>query len=297
MKNTVFRGIATAMITPFTPDGSAVNFEQYGRLIDRQLDAGINALVIAATTGEGPTLTDREHKDVISFAVDRVAGRVPVIAGTGSNDTAYGIQLTKYACDAGVDACLVVTPYYNKATQDGLIRMYTEYADASTKPIIIYNVPSRTGVNVAPDTYAALSKHPNIAATKEANGDIGKIVELAAKAGDNLDIYSGNDDQIVPILSMGGIGCVSTMANVIPEMSVAITDKWFSGDIEGACALQKKVLPLIRGLFCEVNPIPVKAACARLGLCDNVLRSPMYPMQPDTYEKLAAAMDELGVEA
>ena len=211
---TIFEGAATALITPLTPDG--VDYENFGRLIDWQIDAGIDALVIAGTTGEGSTLTDEEHREVLDYAVKRAAGRVPMIAGTGSNDTAYAIDLTKFACDIGYDAMLVVTPYYNKATQKGLVRMYEAIADASTKPLVLYNVPSRTGVAIQPATYAALAEHPMIAAIKEANGDISKIAETIALVGDKLDLYSGNDDQIVPVLSLGGKGVISVLSNLIP---------------------------------------------------------------------------------
>lgn len=224
MANEVFRGIATALVTPFNEDGS-VDFDSYGKLIDWQIEQGINALVIAATSGEGPTLSDAEHKKCIEFAVERADHRVPIIAGTGSNDTSYGLQLTRFACQAGVDACLVVTPYYNKATQNGLVRMYNEFADASTKPIIIYNVPSRTGVDVKPETYAKLAEHENIAGIKEANGNLSEILDTVSMVGDKLTLYSGNDDQIVPILSLGGKGCISVLSNVLPKETVEITDR------------------------------------------------------------------------
>ena len=205
--NPIFRGVATALITPLNESG--IDFSAFARLIDWQIAEGVAALVIAGTTGEGSTLTDEEHRAAVRFAVEHTAGRVPVIAGTGSNDTAYAVDLTKYCCEVGADAMLVVTPYYNKATQNGLIKMYTTIADASTKPLILYNVPSRTGVNIQPKTCAALADHPNIAAIKEASGNISQIVELASLVGDRMDIYSGNDDQITPILAMGGAGVIS----------------------------------------------------------------------------------------
>ncbi len=294
MTNPIFEGIATALITPMTEDG--VNYEQLGRLIDWQIEQGINALVICGTTGEGSTLTDEEHKECIRYAVERVNHRVPVIAGTGSNDTAYGLQLTRYACEVGADACLVVTPYYNKATQNGLVRMYAEYAAASTVPIIVYNVPSRTGVNIEPATYVKLAELPNIAAIKEANGNISKIVQTQALVGDKLTMYSGNDDQIVPIMSMGAKGCISVLSNVIPAETVEIAQRFLNGDVAGAAALQCKYSELVSALFCEVNPIPVKAAMADLGFCDRIIRSPLYEMEESNHQRLLAAMREVGLD-
>ncbi len=291
--NPIFRGAATALITPLTAAG--VDYDSFGKLIDWQIGQGIDALVIAGTTGEGSTLTDEEHRAVVKYSVERVAGRVPVIAGTGSNDTAYAVDLTRYCCDVGADAMLVVTPYYNKATQKGLITMYKMIADASTKPLILYNVPSRTGVNIEPSTYAALADYPNIAAIKEANGNISKIVEAAALVGGKLDIYSGNDDQIVPILSMGGQGVISVLSNVAPKLAVEICDRFFRGDVAGAAKLQCELLPLIHALFCEVNPIPVKAGMAALGWCENYVRLPLTPMEPEHEEKLLALMRAHGL--
>ena len=216
MKTTsIFRGAATALVTPLTASG--VDFDAFGRLIDWQIDSGINALVIAGTTGEGSTLSDEEHRDVMRYAAERTAGRIPLIAGTGSNDTAYAIDLSKYACELGYDALLCVTPYYNKATQRGLIEMYTAIANAVDKPLILYNVPSRTGINIEPSTYDVLADHPNITGIKEANGNIAKIVETAGLVKGRLDIWSGNDDQITPILSMGGAGVISVLSNVMPK--------------------------------------------------------------------------------
>ncbi len=286
--NPIFRGAATALITPLTAAG--VDYPSLGKLIDWQIDEGVDALVIAGTTGEGSTLTDEEHRAVLKYSVERTAGRVPVIAGTGSNDTDYAISLTKFACDVGADAMLVVTPYYNKATQKGLIRMYTAIADASTKPLILYNVPSRTGVGIEPATYAALADHPMIAAIKEANGNISKIMETAALVGDRLDIYSGNDDQVTPILSAGGAGVISVLANLMPRQTSEMCHRWFRGDIEGSLRMQLDYLPLINALFCEVNPIPVKAAMAAMGWCENYLRLPLTTMEPEHAEKLYALM-------
>ena len=295
MKNStpMFRGIATALITPLTADG--IDYAQFGKLIDWQIDQGINALVICGTTGESSTLSDAEHRRAIAFACERVNGRVPVIAGTGSNETAYAVELTKSACADGADAVLVVTPYYNKTTQNGLVAMYNTIADASTKPVILYNVPSRTGIGIQPETYVKLAQHPNIAAIKEANSDISKIVETFALVGDQLDIYSGNDDQIVPILSMGGQGCISVLSNVVPRETVAITDQFFAGNVAEAARLQCQFMPLIRSLFCESNPIPVKAAMSALGFCENYLRLPLVPMEQDHYETMLQRMRALGL--
>ncbi len=286
--NPIFRGAATALITPLTPAG--VDYDSFGKLIDWQIEQGIDALVIAGTTGEGSTLTDEEHRAVLKYSVERAAGRVPIIAGTGSNETDYAISLTRYACEIGADAMLVVTPYYNKATQKGLVRMYTAIADASTKPLILYNVPSRTGVNIEPATYAALADHPMIAGIKEANGNISKIVETAALVGGKLDIYSGNDDQVAPILAVGGKGVISVLSNVMPKETSEMCHRWFRGDIEGSLKMQLDYLPLINALFCEVNPIPVKAAMAAMGWCENYLRLPLTEMEPEHAEKLYALM-------
>ncbi len=294
MKKTVFRGVATALITPLTENGN--DYAAFGRLNDWQIDEGINAQVICGTTGEASTLTDEEHRSAISFAVKRAAGRVPIIAGTGSNDTAYALELTHHACEAGADAILVATPYYNKATQKGLIQMYTAIADMSTVPVILYNVPSRTGVNIEPSTYQALAEHPNIVAIKEANGNISKIVETMSLVHDKLDLYSGNDDQIVPLMSLGGIGVISVISNLLPRQTVELTDRFFAGDIQGAAALQYKYHYLIDALFSEVNPIPVKAAMAAMGFCENYLRLPLTPMEENTKSALLQAMRDVGIE-
>ena len=289
-ENPIFRGAATALITPLTEEG--VDYAAMGRLIDWQIESGIDALVIAGTTGEGSTLTDEEHRAVLRFSVEQTAGRVPVIAGTGSNDTAYAIDLTRYACEVGCDAMLVVTPYYNKATQKGLIQMYTAIADASTKPLILYNVPSRTGVNIQPATYAALADHPMIRGIKEANGNISSIVETASLVGDRLDIYSGNDDQIVPILAMGGSGVISVLSNLMPAETSKLCKDFFAGRLEESRSAQCRLLNLINALFCEVNPIPVKAAMAAMGYCENYLRMPLSTMEPEHEAKLLALMRE-----
>ena len=292
-QNPIFRGIATALITPTTPAG--VDYNRLDQLIDWQIAQGINALVICGTTGESSTLTDAEHRQVMAHAIRKIDGRVPVICGTGSNETDYAVELTKSACADGADAVLVVTPYYNKTTQNGLVAMYNTIADASTKPVILYNVPSRTGIGIAPETYVKLAEHPNIAAIKEANSDISKIVETFSLVGDKLDIYSGNDDQIVPILSMGGMGCISVLSNVIPAQTVAITDKFFAGDIAGAAKLQCDFMPLVRSLFCESNPIPVKAAMAAMGFCENYVRLPLTQMEDRTRVALLDEMRRQGL--
>lgn len=288
MKKTIFKGIATALITPLDENG--VNYQQFGRLIDWQIEQGINALVICGTTGESSTLSDQEHRDVIEFAVKRANGKVPIIAGTGSNDTAYAIDLTEFACKVGADAVLVVTPYYNKSTQKGLIKMYNTIADHSTKPLILYNVPSRTGINIEPSTYEALAEHENIAAIKEANGNISKIVETMSKVRGKLDLYSGNDDQIVPLMSLGGIGAISVLSNIMPSQTVEICNRFFAGDIAGSAELQCRYHALIDALFCEVNPVPVKAAMAAMGFCKNFVRLPLTTMEEKNEEKLLNLM-------
>ena len=290
MKNTIFTGAATAIVTPMTAEG--VDYEQFGRLIDWQIDNGIDAIVVAGTTGEGSTLTDAEHKEVIRYCVQRVGGRVPVIAGTGSNDIAYAIALTKYACEVGADAMLLVTPYYNKATQKGLIASFTAIADASTKPCILYNVPSRTGCNLLPATVTELAKHPNIVGIKEASGNISQIAQVAHLCGDSIDIYSGNDDQIVPVMSLGGKGVISVLSNLMPAETSRICHDYLEGNTAAATAMQLQLLPLVDALFCEVNPIPVKAAMAAMGFGDNYLRLPLTPMEEKNAEGLYTLMRE-----
>ena len=294
MKNTVFTGAAPAIITPFTESG--VDWDALGRLIDDQLAGGINGIVAAGTTGEGSTLTDREHEDVISFCVKRVAGRVPVIAGTGSNNTAHAIERTQTACRAGADAVLLVTPYYNKTTQRGLIASFSAIADASSVPCILYNVPSRTGLNMLPETLAALAKHEKIAAVKEACGNISQVAKERQLCGDELDVYSGCDDQIVPTLSLGGKGIISVIANILPKETAEICSRFFSGDVQGAAALQLKLLPLMNQLMIETNPIPAKAACAAIGYGRNLLRLPLVEMEEGNKQKLFALMREAGLE-
>ena len=292
-KSPIFRGAATALITPMTEHG--VDYASLGRLIDWQIAQGIDALVIVGTTGEKSTLKNDEHLEVVRYAVQRAAHRVPIIAGTGSNDTDHAIMMSREACALGADALLVVTPYYNKATQNGLIKMYTAIADAAEKPLIVYNVPSRTGVGIEPETYAVLADHPNIYGIKEANSDIAKIVKTAALVGDRLALYSGNDDQIVPIMSMGGLGVISVLSNIMPKQTSQLCHRFLDGDIEGSREMQCRFLPLINALFSEVNPIPVKAALAAMGYCENYLRLPLTPMEDAHWQKLRVLMQEQGL--
>ena len=289
-KQPIFRGAATALITPMTEQG--VDYKAFGKLIDWQIEEGIDALVIAGTTGEASTLTDEEHREVLRFAGEKIAGRVPFIAGTGSNDTAYAVDLTKYAATVGADAALVVTPYYNKTTQRGLIAMFTAIADESAIPLILYNVPSRTGVGIEPATYAALADHPMVSGIKEACGDISKVAETARLVEGKLDIYSGNDDQIVPLMSLGGAGVISVLSNLMPKETALVCKKFFEGDVAGSCKMQLDYLPLIHALFCEVNPIPVRAAMTAMGYCEDVLRLPLVPMSQDKREVLLSLMRE-----
>ena len=293
MKTPIFEGMASAIITPLNEKG--IDYELFAKLVEWQIAEGIDGLVVCGTTGEGATLTDEEHKSAIEFMVKQVAGRVPVIAGTGSNDTDYAIELTKHACQIGVDGVLTVTPYYNKATQKGLIKSFTAIADASTVPVILYNVPSRTGVNIAPKTVLELSKHPNINAIKEASGDISQIAEIAHLCGDNINIYSGNDDQVVPIMSLGGKGCISVLSNLLPKETSEMCRLFREGDVKAAARLQLKYIPLINALFSEVNPIPVKAAMAKMGFCEDYLRLPLTPMEDATRENLYLQMKNAGI--
>ena len=291
---TIFTGAATAIITPLTPSG--IDFERFGALIDWQIEKGIDAIVAVGTMGEGSTLTDEEHRAAIKFCVERVAGRVPVIAGTGSNDTAYAIELSKYAEEVGADALLLVTPYYNKATQKGMAASFIATADATSLPCILYNVPSRTGCNLLPETAAALAEHPNIVAIKEASGNLSQIAQLAHLVGDKMDIYSGNDDQIIPVLSLGGKGVISVLSNILPAETSEMCHKFLGGDVVGARKMQLDYIPLIDALFCEVNPIPVKAACAAMGWCEDYLRLPLTPMEDANKQKLLTLMRQVGIQ-
>jgi len=284
MKDIIFTGAAVAIVTPFTEDG--INFSELKKLIDFNIENGTDAIVIAGTTGESSTMTDEEHREVIRFTVEYVNKRVPVIAGTGSNDTVYAVQLSQYAESVGADALLLVTPYYNKTTQTGLIKHYNYIADRVNIPIILYNVPSRTGVNIIPETYAELAKHPRIVATKEASGDLSAIAKIKAICKDELNIYSGNDDQIVPILSLGGKGVISVFSNIMPKEAHEICSSYFEGKVEESCNLQTKYLDLINALFIEVNPIPVKTALGLMGYNVGPLRMPLFPMEGKNLEKL-----------
>lgn len=293
MKKRIFTGAATALITPF--DEGGINYEQFGRIINWQIDSGIDGLVVCGTTGEASTMTDDEHRDAIAFAVKCAAGRVPIIAGTGSNDLSYALDLVRCACEAGADAVLAVTPYYNKATQKGLVQMYTAIADASSVPVILYNVPSRTGVNIEPATYEILADHENITAIKEANGNISKIVDTMARVHGKLDLYSGNDDQIVPLMALGGIGCISVLSNILPAETSELCRRFLDGDVAGSAAMQYRFHDLIDSLFSEVNPIPVKAAMAKMGYCENTLRLPLTPMEDAGAERLYKLMRREGI--
>jgi len=293
LKPSIFTGAATAIITPFK--NGAIDYDSFGKIIDDQIAKGIDSIVVTGTTGEAATLTHEEHCECIKYAVEKIAGRVPVIAGTGSNDTAYGIELSKYACEVGADALLLVTPYYNKATPKGLIKNFIETAKATNKPIILYNVPSRTGCNISLPVYRELAKHERIVAVKEASGNISAIAELIAECGDSYDIYSGNDDQIVPIMSLGGKGVISVLSNVLPKETHDITELCLNNNYTDAAALQLKYLKLINALFCEVNPVPVKTAMAEMGWCDIEMRLPLCEMEDANKAKLIAAMKEHGL--
>lgn len=292
-KTTIFTGAAVAIVTPFKNNG--VDYESLAALIERQIENSTDAIVICGTTGESSTLTDEEHKECVRFCVEKTAGRVPVIAGTGSNDTDYAIALSKYACEVGADALLLVTPYYNKATPKGLIKHFTAIADATDKPIILYNVPSRTGVNISLPVYKELAKHDRIVAAKEASGNISAVAALAEACGNSLDIYSGNDDQIVPILSLGGKGVISVLSNVVPKDTHDIVALWNEGKTKESLALQLKYLDLINALFCEVNPVPVKTAMRLMGLCADEMRLPLCEMEENNKERLATALRNHGI--
>lgn len=294
MKKVIFKGAGVAIVTPFQADG-AIDFKELGRLIDFNIDNGTDAIVITGTTGESATMTDEEHKAAIKFAIDHTNGRVPVVAGTGSNDTSYAVQLSKYAEQVGADALLLVTPYYNKCSQQGLIKHFTAIADAVNIPIVVYNVPSRTGVNIGVDTYAELAKHKNIAATKEASGDLSAIAKIRSICGDNLAVYSGNDDQIVPILSLGGSGVISVLSNIMPQETHDICQLYFDGKVQESSALQLKLLDLINLLFVDVNPIPVKMAMREMGFKVGELRMPLCDMEEAKLAKLKAAMKKHGL--
>ena len=294
MKKTIFTGMATALVTPMTPEG--IDYDAFGRFIDFQIDSGINALVAMGTTGENATIEPLDQTAVIRYAVERAAGRVPVIAGTGTNNTSHVIESTKRACDVGADAVLVVTPYYNKATQSGLISHFTAVADVSTVPVILYNVPGRTGCNLQPKTLATLAEHPNIVGLKEASGNMAQFMEMMGLVGDKIAIYSGEDALTVPMMSMGCKGAISVLSNVVPAMAVAMTDAAKAGNYEEAARLQLEMLPLIDALFSQVNPIPAKAAVSAMGFGEDYLRMPLTPMEEPFRTNLYEQMKKLGVK-
>lgn len=294
MKNTVFTGAATAIITPFK--NGQVDYEKFKELINWQIENGIDAIVAVGTTGEGPTLTDEEHREVIRFCVNEVAGRVPVIAGTGSNDTAYAIELTKFAQEVGADAVLLVTPYYNKATQKGLVQSFLAVADSADIPCILYNVPSRTGCNLTAESCAELAKHKNIVAVKEASGNISQVAKIRELCGDDLDIYSGNDDQIVPVMSLGGKGVISVLSNLLPKETSRMCHAFIEGNVKESLDLQIKYLSLIDALFCEVNPIPVKCAMSKMGFSENSVRLPLTVMEEKNEAHLVECMKKAGIK-
>lgn len=293
MKNTIFTGMATAIVTPMTETG--IDYEALGRFIEFQIESGINAIVVMGTTGENATIEPEDQKEVIRYTVDKVAGRIPVIAGTGTNNTEHVLRNTRNACEVGADAVLVVTPYYNKATQNGLIQHFTTVADASTVPVILYNVPGRTGCNLLPKTVAKLAEHPRIAAVKEATGNMAQMVEIMQLCGDKIDVYSGEDALTVPMMAMGAAGTISVLSNVVPKEAVAMTDACKAGDYKTAAQWQCKLLPLTNALFSEVNPIPAKAAVSAMGYGKEILRLPLTPMEDGTRAKLFDEMRKLGI--
>lgn len=294
MKQPVFTGAGVAVITPMLADGT-VNYDELGRIIDDQIAHSTDAIVICGTTGESPTLDNDEHAECIRYAVEKVAGRVPVVTGTGSNDTAYALQLSRKAQQDGADALLLVTPYYNKTSQAGLIAHFTAIANAVDIPCILYNVPSRTGCNLTPATLAELAKLPNINGVKEASGNISQVAQIAAACGDNLNIYSGNDDQIVPLLALGGKGVISVLSNVAPQYTHDLCAKWFAGDVAGSLKMQLDALPLCNALFADVNPIPVKWAMNRLGWQAGACRLPLVDPSPAVQQQLEKALRDFGL--
>lgn len=293
MKNTIFTGMATAIVTPMTK--TDIDYDALGRFLDFQIDSGINGIVVMGTTGENATIEPADQDKVIRFTVEKVAHRVPVIAGTGTNNTAHVLHNTRNACAAGADAILVVTPYYNKATQNGLITHFTAVADESTVPVILYNVPGRTGCNLLPKTVAKLAEHPRIAAIKEATGSLAQMVEIMALCGDKIDVYSGEDALTVPMMAMGAAGTISVLSNVVPAQAVAMTNACLAGDYKTAARLQCELLPLTNALFSEVNPIPAKAAVSAMGFGEENLRLPLTPMEDANRQKLFEEMRKLGV--
>ena len=293
MKKILFKGCGTAIATPFTKDG--VNFEEFKKLLEFQIQEGTDAIIVCGTTGESSTMTKQEKKDTIRFAIDTVAKRIPVIAGTGGNNTKEAIEMSQYAQSVGADGLLLVTPYYNKTTQEGLIAHYTAIAQSVSIPIILYNVPSRTGVNILPETCLALSKIPNIVAIKEASGNISQVAKIAALCQEDLAIYSGNDDQIIPILSLGGLGVISVLSNIEPKFTHQMVMDFLNGNTKAAKEAQLKCLPLVEALFCEVNPIPVKAALCMKGYDFGIPRLPLIEMSSKGKEKLQQAIENFAI--
>ena len=289
----LFKGSGVAIVTPF--NNGEIDFDKLGKLLDWHVEQGTDAIIICGTTGEASTLSDEEHKSAIKYTVEKIDGRIPVIAGTGSNDTAYAIQMSQYAEAVGADGLLLVTPYYNKATQKGLIIHFTMIADAVSLPIILYNVPSRTGMNILPSSIEALAKHPNIQGVKEASGNIAQVAEIARLVPDDFNIYSGNDDMIVPLMSLRGSGVISVVANIAPKDTHDLVQKYLDGDVKGSCDLQLQMKPLIDALFIEVNPIPVKAAMDLMGLMDGEIRLPLTDMSDENLSVLKKRMIEYGL--
>lgn len=287
-KETIFRGCGTAIATPFTEDG--VNFEEFGKLLEDQIEAGVDAIIVCGTTGESATMSEKEKKETIKFAIDKIAKRTKVVIGTGSNNTKSAIEMSKFAEEAGADALLVVTPYYNKTTQKGLVAHFKAIAESVSLPIIMYSVASRTGVNITPETCLELSKVDNIVAIKEASGNISQVAKIAALCGDDLDIYSGNDDQIIPVLSLGGKGVISVLSNVMPKYTHRMTYKYFNGEVEEATKMQLNVIDLIDALFSEVNPIPVKYALNLMGYDFGTPRMPLIELSDSNKEKMKEVM-------
>ena len=294
MKNTIFTGMATAIVTPMT--ATDIDYEALGRFIEFQIENGIHAIVVMGTTGENATIEYADQKEIIRFTVEKVNKRVPVIAGTGTNNTEHVLHNTKNACEVGADAILVVTPYYNKATQNGLYEHYVTIADASTVPVIMYNVPGRTGCNLLPKTVARLAEHPNIVAIKEATGNMAQMVEIMHLCGDKIDVYSGEDALTVPMMAMGAAGTISVLSNVVPKESVAMAEACMAGDYKTAAKMQCDLLPLVNALFSEVNPIPAKAAVSAMGFGEEHLRLPLTKMEDAARAVLYAEMRKLGIE-
>ena len=294
MKKIIFKGCGTAIITPFTKDNQ-VDYDAFEKMLEFQVENGADCIIVCGTTGEASTMTTDEKKKTIEFALKTINKRIPVIAGTGSNCTESAIEMTKYCESIGVDGALVVTPYYNKTTQAGLIAHYTAIANATKLPIVLYNVPGRTGVNIQPKTCLELSKIENIVAIKEASGNLSQIAEIANLCRDDLNIYSGNDDQIIPILSLGGLGVISVLSNIMPKYTHQMTEEFFNHNTKDAAKMQVDSIPLIKALFCEVNPIPVKAACNLLDLGGGAPRLPLVPMSETNLEVLKAEMKKMNL--